>query len=134
MQLSARRIRVFASNRAGIHGAGSAFDAVKNHGAIRGVGEGLQGNSYAIPTKDARLKSLSLREISSGVSRFLSFAEKHPELEFDVVKVGCGLAGYKPEEIAPMFIGYPPNVKLHVDFLRVLGIEVEEKTGGSKGE
>lgn len=129
--MASTRIFVFGSNLAGIHGRGSALEARMRYGAKVGVGVGLQGSSYAIPTKSYRLKVLTLREISCYVTQFLSFARKHPELEFHVVKIGCGLAGYKPEQIAPMFVGYPPNVNLHVDFLRVLGAS-EGKTGAAR--
>lgn len=118
------RIFVFASNLAGIHGAGSAKEAFLNHGAIRGQGVGRQGNSYAIPTKDGRdgknlrfaYQVLRLETIEGYVKAFLLYAKCHPELEFDVVAIGCGLSGYKPEQIAPMFQERTPNVHLPEEF------------------
>lgn len=105
-------IFVFGSNRAGRHGAGAALYARKHHGAIYGVGEGLQGSSYAIPTKDEWLKPLPLDAIQQHVERFLTFAAVHPEMTFKMTRIGCGLAGYTDEDIAPMFCRHPPNVIL----------------------
>lgn len=110
--VSRREIFVFGSNLAGRHGAGAAKFAINNHGAKYGKGVGLQGNSYAIPTKDEQLKPLSLGIIESYVQRFLEFAEWHPELTFNVTKIGCGLAGYKESQIAPMFEAAPSNCHL----------------------
>lgn len=111
-----RRIFVFGSNHAGRHGAGSARHALENHGAIYGRGFGMQGNSFAIPTKEADLRPMSLADISLYVGSFLDFARDHPELDFDVVAIGCGLAGYVPADIAPMFRDAPPNVHLPEEF------------------
>lgn len=111
-----KEIFVFGANEAGKHGAGSAKEAVRKHGAIYGVGNGFQGRSYAIPTKDAKLKTLPLDKIKSYVEQFLGFADAHPELTFNVVAIGCGLAGYKPEDIAPMFKNSPSNVNLPKEF------------------
>lgn len=98
-----KNIWVFASNLAGKHGKGSALEARKNHGAIYGQGEGLQGNSYGIPTKDRELQILPLDSIKVNIDRFIEFAKTHNEMQFNVVKIGCGLAGYKEEQIAPLF-------------------------------
>ena len=111
---------VFGSNLAGRHGKGAALAARKYHGAKYGIGEGPQGNSYAIPTKDEQLKSLPLTEILHGVHRFIMYAEAHPELTFEVTPIGCGLAGYEPRQIAPMFRVAGPNVKLPYEFRQVL--------------
>lgn len=108
--MNAHRIFVFGSNRAGRHGKGSALEARRRFGAVVGVGEGPTGQSYAIPTKSESLQILPLSEIRSAVLRFLDYARQHPEVEFDVVDIGCGLAGYKPSVIAPMFEGHPANV------------------------
>lgn len=104
------RIFVFGSNLAGRHGKGAALYARQHHGAVYGVGVGRQGDSYAIPTKDEYLKVLSLREIRGYVNEFVSYTLRHPELEFDLTPVGCGLAGYKQEEIKPLFNHAPANV------------------------
>lgn len=109
-------IFVFGSNLAGIHGAGSAKEAYKKHGAIWGQGYGLAGNSFAIPTKDRTLKRLTLDEIKFYVDNFKEYAHQHPKFIFNVVKIGCGLAGYTVKQIAPMFDDAPLNCKLHKDF------------------
>ena len=105
-------IFVFGSNLAGRHGKGAALFAVKERGAIYGQGIGRQGNSYAIPTKDASLKVLPLHNIAVYVQRFIDYAKEHPEVEFEVTPVGCGLAGYNPSQIAPMFKDVPLNCRL----------------------
>lgn len=111
-------IFVFGSNLAGRHGAGSAREAVRFHGAIYGIGVGPQGRSYAIPTKDKHFRTLSLDTIRSYVIEFLDYAARHPNDTFHVVAIGCGLAGYKPEQIAPMFVGVPINVRLPPELIR----------------
>lgn len=104
-------IFVFGSNLAGRHGKGAALTARREHGAIYGQGEGRQGNSYAIPTKDAKLQPLPLHEIAVHVSRFFLYAYGRPE-EFTVTAVGTGLAGYSHEEMAGLFRGAPANCYL----------------------
>lgn len=106
------KIFVFGSNRAGRHGKGAALFAKNHRGAIYGQGFGRQGNSFAIPTKDENLKTLPLASIELGVLAFLLYADEHPELEFEVTRIGCGLAGYSEEEIAPMFANAPKNCHL----------------------
>lgn len=96
-------IFVFGSNLAGIHGAGAALYARKHHGAIYGQGIGLQGQSYAIPTKDARSITLPIREITKYVNQFIDFAGRSPSMAFMVTRIGCGLAGYTDIQIAPLF-------------------------------
>jgi len=116
-------IFVFGSNEAGRHGKGAALHARNNHGAIYGHGRGLQGNSYAIPTKDNGhpLRTLSLGAIKENVDEFRRFARSRSDLTFRLTPIGCGLAGYSPEQIAPMFRGAPSNVILPDEFKRVLG-------------
>jgi hypothetical protein len=110
-------IFVFGSNLAGRHGKGSALEALQKHGAVYGHGEGRQGDSYGIPTKDRQLKTLPLAEIQVYVDRFLTYAREHPELTFDVCAIGCGLAGYAPKDIAPMFAYAPANCNLRFHWL-----------------
>jgi len=110
-------IFVFGSNLAGRHGKGAALHARQHHGAIYGKGEGLQGNSYAIPTKDENLKTLPLEVIRHKVAKFMAFARSHPHLMFKVTPIGCGLAGYKPKQIAPFFQEGPVNVMLPPEFI-----------------
>jgi hypothetical protein len=116
-------IFVFGSNLAGRHGAGGALHAFRHYGAKRGVAIGRTGDSYAIPTKDKDLKTLPITLIRPSVRGFLAYALEHPDLEFKVTAIGCGLAGYKPEDIAPMFKGAPPNCILPEEFKRVLDNE-----------
>ncbi len=107
-----RSIFVFGSNLAGRHGKGAALYARQHYGAIYGQGVGLQGRSYAIPTKDKRIRTLPLERIAIYVRDFLEFAQQHPELHFQVTRIGCGLAGYTDAEIAPLFSDAPPNCQL----------------------
>lgn len=102
-------IFVFGSNLAGRHGKGAALTALHHHGAVYGYGVGHHGNSYAIPTKDHRLVPLSLWHIQGYVRDFLAYAKQHPELSFQVTKIGCGLAGYAEKEIMPFFANAPEN-------------------------
>lgn len=104
-------IFVFGSNLAGRHGKGAALFARKHCGAIYGQGEGLQGQSYAIPTKDRQLQTLPCNEIYRAIMRFKSFADDHPELTFNVTPVGCGLAGYRQKQIKPLFEPLPTNCR-----------------------
>jgi len=105
-------IFVFGSNLAGRHGKGAALFARQNHGAEYGVGIGRTGNSYAIPTKGHSIKPIPLTSIAGFVMEFIAYARRNPELEFEVTKIGCGLAGYKESDIAPMFKDAPPNCHL----------------------
>lgn len=105
-------IFVFGSNLAGRHGKGAALTAKLDFGAKYGVGIGRTGNAYAIPTKGYRLETLPLYVIIQHVYNFIEYALDNPDLEFFVTRVGCGLAGYKDDEIAPMFKNCPSNCKL----------------------
>ncbi|MHB1642168.1 MAG: A1S_2505 family phage non-structural protein [Acidithiobacillus sp.] len=102
-------IFVFGSNLAGRHGAGAAKVARLRFGAEYGVGQGRTGNAYAIATKNANLCVLSVEDVRYGVDCFLEYAKGHPELQFFVTRVGCGLAGFADADIAPMFRGAPDN-------------------------
>lgn len=106
------RIFVFGSNLAGRHGAGAALHAREHYGAVYKQGVGRQGMSYAIPTKDENVLTLPLSVISRFVKDFVAQAEGHPELTFEVTRIGCELAGYKDADIAPMFKDAPANCRL----------------------
>ena len=106
------QVFVFGSNLAGIHGAGAAKAARLQWGAQIGVGRGRTGNAYAIPTKDEHLTTRALPDIENDVLDFIWYAQSNPGDTFLVTRVGCGLAGYTDEQIAPMFKGAPPNCKL----------------------
>lgn len=98
-----QEIFVFGSNLAGRHGKGAARVAWQQYGAVRGRGHGHHGSSYAIPTKDAQLNTLPLRTVQSYVDMFIGYAQERQDLKFLVSAVGCGLAGFAPVDIAPMF-------------------------------
>ena len=97
-ELKPNVIFVFGSNLAGMHGGGAARLAYNRFGAIWGQGVGLQGQSYAIPTMQGGVET-----IKPYVDEFIRFAKSHPDLLFYVTKIGCGIAGFKIEEIAPLF-------------------------------
>lgn len=111
---------VFGSNLAGRHGAGAAKYARQHCGAVYGQGIGRQGNSYAIPTKDEYIRTLSLKRIKPYVDVFLRYASENPTELFELSAIGCGLAGYSPSDIAPMFTDAPSNVELPKEFLKCL--------------
>lgn len=107
-------IFVFGSNLAGRHGKGAALYAFQYHGAVRGQGEGLQGNSYAIPTKDENLKVRTLKDIHKSVDKFLRFARSKPDWQFNVTAIGTGYSGLNHSDIGPMFYFAPSNCKLPI--------------------
>jgi hypothetical protein len=96
---------VFGSNLAGIHGAGAARVALDKYGALWGKGVGLHGMTYAIPTKDEFIHTLPLYEVEEFVKQFVSDSNFYEDSQYFVTRVGCGLAGFKDEQIAPMFKG-----------------------------
>ena len=118
--LEENEIFVFGSNASGYHGGGAAAYAMRKFGAVWGQGEGLQGQSYAIPTMEG------IAEMSEAIKRFTSFAAEHSELRFLVTRVGCGVAGYSASQIAPLFKECIPleNVALPSDFWDVLGLKM----------
>ena len=115
--LKPNEVFVFGSNLQGIHAGGAAFTARTLFGAKMGCGDGLQGQSYAIPTMQGGVET-----IKPYVDKFINFAAEHPEKDFLVTRIGCGIAGFSPEEIAPMFreCVHMCNVWLPNDFLKVL--------------
>ncbi len=119
-----RSIFVFGSNREGRHGKGAALTARLEHGAIYGHAEGIQGNSYAIITKELRrtFRPVTLDEVRDGVERFLQFAKENQDLEFNVTAIGCGLAGFTVKQIAPLFKEAlnMRNINLPASFTEVL--------------
>ena len=106
-------IFVFGSNEAGIHGAGAARYAMNNKGAVWGYGHGIMGMSYALPTKGRTIKTLPLGVIAGYVEHFLLIAKaynfKTNLKTFQVTRIGCGLAGFTDEQIAPLFKDAPEN-------------------------
>ena len=97
-ELKKNEIFVFGSNLQGMHGGGAARLAYDKFGAIWGQGVGLQGQSYGIPTMHGGVNA-----IKPYVDEFIEFAKSHPELTFLVTRIGCGIAGFRDEEIAPLF-------------------------------
>ncbi|UJJ60612.1 A1S_2505 family phage non-structural protein [Rhodanobacter denitrificans] len=114
-------VMVFGSNLAGRHGRGAAADARRWHGAVPGVGEGLTGRAYALPTKDAALQSLPLAQVLAAIERFKDVASSRADTTFKVTRVGCGLAGFQDEQIAPAFADAPTNCRLPFVWDRLLG-------------
>ena len=112
--LGKNEIFVFGSNLEGAHLGGAARTAHQKFGAIWGQGIGLQGNSYAIPTMQGGVET-----IKPYVDDFIKFAKEHLELTFYVTRIGCGIAGFKDEEIAPLFKDaiQLPNVRLPKSFI-----------------
>lgn len=119
-QIQAGEIFVFGSNTTGRHGKGAALTAKLHFGAKQGQGVGLEGQSYAIPTKNGRLQTLPLSKIEQYVNDFIKFANQHHELKFFVTAIGTGLAGYKHEQIAPMFANAPANCRLPPEWIEIL--------------
>ena len=100
LSLRPDEVFVFGSNLAGLHGGGAARAAYNKFGAVWGQGIGMQGQSYAIPTMQGGVET-----IAPYVDEFIEYAGNHPEKRFLVTEIGCGIAGFKPEEIAPLFAG-----------------------------
>ena len=115
--LKKNEIFVFGSNLGGWHAGGAARAAVEHFGAVMGQGVGLQGQSYAIPTMQGGVET-----ILPYVDEFIQFAESHPEYTFLVTRIGCGIAGFRDEEIAPLFVRAInlPNVHLPLSFWKEL--------------
>jgi len=115
--LAEDEVFVFGSNLAGHHGGGAARVALERFGAVWGQGVGLQGQSYGIPTMQGGVET-----IRPYVDEFIAFAKSHPDLFFLVTRIGCGIAGFRDEEIAPLFREAIdlPNVALPESFVRAL--------------
>lgn len=118
--LRPEEIFVFGSNVNGYHAGGAAATAMHRFGAVWGQGEGLQGKSYAIPTMEG------MQSMAEAVQRFTEFAAYHPELLFLVTRIGCGIAGYTAQEVAPLFVGCIKleNVSLPADFWKEMGLNL----------
>lgn len=112
MEQDPNAIFVFGSNEAGRHGGGAAYDALRCHRALMGKGFGPNGRSFALPTKDWHINTLPLALVKFYVTRFLAYARSQPKEIFVVTRIGCGLAGFTDEQIAPLFGDAPENCKL----------------------
>lgn len=126
MTSTASPVFVFGSNLAGRHGKGAALWARQHRGAIYGQGIGRQGDAYAIPTKDERLRVLPLATIRTHVDAFIDHARHHRGTAFELTPIGCGLAGYRPDQIGPMFADAPANVTLPPSFRAALDTRSRE--------
>lgn len=115
--LAENEIFVFGSNLSGLHGGGAAAMAFRSFGAEWGVGAGRTGRCYAIPTMQGGVET-----IRPYIAEFAEYARRHPELMFLVTEIGCGIAGFTPEQIAPLFdvCRDMPNVRLPRRFRRIL--------------
>lgn len=120
-ELKPNEIFVFGSNRAGRHGRGAALQAVK-WGAKYGVGLGLEGQTFALPTKNRELETCQIHEIESAIIQLHICVQENKDKHFLITKVGCGLAGYSVAEIAPLFKNFIqfPNVSLPREFVDVI--------------
>ena len=98
VSLKPNEVFVFGSNLGGFHSGGAARAAYNKFGAIWGQGVGMQGQSYAIPTMQGGVET-----IAPYVDEFIEYAKNHPDKRFLVTEIGCGIAGFAPEEIAPLF-------------------------------
>lgn len=115
--LKDNEIFVFGSNLAGMHGGGAARVARLRFGAVLGNGVGIQGQSYAILTMQGGVET-----IRPYVDDFIAYAQQHPSLHFLVTPIGCGIAGFEPEDIAPLFEGAKAvkNISLPESFWEVI--------------
>ena len=122
--LPENHIFVFGSNEGGIHGRGAAKDAIMYFGAEYGNGVGLQGNSYAIPTKNKNMKPLSPEEMQKYVDDFIKFANDNPNLKFVFTDIGTGLAKNEVDVMTNMLpSNVPKNMILSNRFLKEMNVE-----------
>lgn len=104
------QVFTFGSNEAGIHGKGAAKTAMQKYGAQYGKSYGHYGQSFAIPTKDEFITGgLTLGQIECYIAGFKAYAYSKRKLQFIVTRIGCGLAGFTDDQIAPLFKGSPKN-------------------------
>lgn len=114
---------VFGSNLQGLHYGGSARAANLNYGAEMGVGEGPTGKAYALPTciEPGGTQTMTLAEIKEYVVDLMEFAEYHSDITFFITRTGCGVAGFKDSDIAPLFKGFPLNADFPEEWRPFLG-------------
>lgn len=116
-RLAPNEIFVFGSNAEGRHGGGAARFAMDRFGAVWGQGHGPQGQSYAVDTMSGT------DAMAADIAKFLDYAARHPKQVFLVTELGCGIAGYRPADVAPLLAAAPANVALPASFLDVLPAE-----------
>lgn len=110
-----KRIFVFGSNKLGIHGAGAAKFALLNRGAYSGIGEGMSGDSYALPTKFDPWSRMNLNDVHKSINKFLAYAFEHHMVDFQITQVGCGLGGFTKKQIAPLFAEHTVLLNCYFD-------------------
>jgi len=128
-ELTPDEVFVFGSNLAGRHGAGAARLAVLKFGAVYGKGVGLQGQTYALPTKDSKLQTIPLCKLNVFIGAFLTDCRTKDGKTFLLTKIGCGLAGLTVPEVAGLFKNYlplPPNLVLPKEFHDLIYEETQE--------
>lgn len=113
-ELAAEEVFVFGSNARGHHGGGAARVAHERFGAAWGEGHGLHGQSYAIDSMSG------LVVLEEEIRTFLAFAARNTDRTFLVTEIGCGIAGYTPQDVAPFFVGATANVALPATFAALL--------------
>ncbi len=115
--LKPNEVFVFGDNERAQHGAGAALHAVRNFGAVDGK-HGLVGQSYGIATKDAQIRVLPLSRIEQHIKTYNDFVKTRPDLTFYTTLIGCGLSGFSPNDIGPLFQKYtwPENVIMPKEF------------------
>lgn len=126
------QVFVFGSNSQGRHGKGAALTARNLFGAQYGNPKGIQGQSYAIITKDLtlpryqQLRSITLDVIEAQIVELCAYAKENPHLEFLVTRFGCQNAGYSDQEIGNLWIGkeIPPNIRLPQAFIEVINSHI----------
>ncbi|KZX80563.1 hypothetical protein A3715_19375, partial [Oleiphilus sp. HI0009] len=107
-------IFVYGSNDKGLNGKGAALTGKKFYGAVDGIGEGISGRCYAIPTKDQDLNVKTLSEINESIGRFIEYAKDNSNDQFMLTRIGCGLAGYQDKEIISLLKKYELPKNIHV--------------------
>jgi hypothetical protein len=115
-KLKSGEVFVFGSNTAGRHGAGAARQARLHFGAKLGVGEGMQGQSYAFPTLDDQLRQRTTHDLEQARNKLYECCLGNPGKRFILTKVGCGLANYKEEFMRGLFVDPPANLILPEDW------------------
>ena len=117
-----KTILVFGSNEGGLHGAGAAKTAYEKYGARWGKSYGHYGDSFAIPTKNELVETITdITRIQGYIAGFIAYAKGHRKMIFQVTRIGCGLAGYTDEDMALLFIGSPKNCHFDEKWKPILG-------------
>lgn len=125
IELKENEVFVFGSNMNGNHAGGAAYLAVQKFGAEMGNPEGIQGQSYAIPTLDKEMERINLTALEKSIRRFYEYADKHPENTFYMTKIGCGIAGHELSDIATVVNcrDIPENVIIPEEFTHIPGFK-----------